>query len=569
MIESNITSKYTWSPALYNKSAPFVYSDKNTKPLFELLSARPGERIADMGCGTGELTLRLQKLVGEEGLILGVDASESMLKIAEENGIKNLLCCDIQMLEMPGKFEDLIGTFDAVFTNSTLQWCKQDPHGPVKSAKCLLKPGGRFVGEFPGYMTGIGTRCAFSQVLKKRGINPPDPWFLPQPAEYAKASILEAEGFEVEYITLDPRVCLLSGPMIDFLRAIYRIAFLKDMGDEEAEQILQEVADILSKKAQEGAQTIKSAVATPLVPDFSAKDYSTFFLAGALCCTITHGAMTPIDVVKTRIQVDPALAKHSLLSGGRKIVAAEGPRGLLTGFGPTAVGYLVQGGAKFAGYEFWKKKFVELAGSREEAVKHRTAIYLVGASVAEFFADILLTPLEATRIRLVSDRTYATGLVTGFTRMAREGGVAELYAGFLPILCKQIPYAIGQFTVNEWCHEVIFRSMSEDQKKSLSGPAKFSISLGSGVIAGFAAAILSHPADTLLSQINKGHGPKGSMASRLIALGKQAGFRGLFAGLGPRMIMTAGLVSGQFLIYGAIKDALNARPGVEIHKEEN
>jgi hypothetical protein len=32
---------------------------------------------------------------------------------------------------------------------------------------------------------------------------------------------------------------------------------------------------------------------------------------------------------------------------------------------------------------FWKKKFVELAGSREEAVKHRTAIYLVGASVAE------------------------------------------------------------------------------------------------------------------------------------------------------------------------------------------
>jgi len=324
----------------------------------------------------------------------------------------------------------------------------------------------------------------------------------------------------------------------------------------------------VSKKAQAGKETIKSAVATPLVPDFTVKDYSTFFFAGALCCTITHGAMTPIDVVKTRIQIDPALARHSLLSGGRKIIAAEGARGLLTGFGPTAVGYLAQGGAKFAGYEFWKKKFVELAGSQEEAVKHRTAIYLVGASVAEFFADILLTPLEATRIRLVSDRTYASGLVTGFARMAREGGIQELYAGFLPILCKQIPYAIGQFTVNEWCHEVVFRSMSEEQKKALSGPSKFGISLGSGVIAGFAAAILSHPADTLLSQINKGHGPKGSMASRLITLGKQAGFRGLFAGLGPRMIMTAGLVSGQFLIYGAIKDALGARPGVEIHKEE-
>jgi hypothetical protein len=69
-------------------------------------------------------------------------------------------------------------------------------------------------------------------------------------------------------------------------------------------------------------------------------------------------------------------------------------------------------------------------------VKYRTAIYLGAASVAEFFADILLTPLEATRIRLVSEKGFATGLVSGFTRLAREGGVSQLYAGFLPILCK-------------------------------------------------------------------------------------------------------------------------------------
>ena len=55
-----------------------------------------------------------------------------------------------------------------------------------------------------------------------------------------------------------------------------------------------------------------------------------------------------------------------------------------------------------------------------------------------FFADILLTPLEATRIRLVSDRTYASGLTTGFARLAREGGLREMYAGFLPIICKYV-----------------------------------------------------------------------------------------------------------------------------------
>ena len=110
-----------------------------------------------------------------------------------------------------------------------------------------------------------------------------------------------------------------------------------------------------------------------------------------------------------------------------------------------------------------------------------------------FFADILLTPLEATRIRLVSQRGYATGLVTGFTRLAREEGIGQLYAGFLPILCKQIPYAIGQFTVNELCHEAVFRSMSEEKLRATqaSRSAMFGINLGSGIIAGFAAAILS------------------------------------------------------------------------------
>lgn len=79
--------------------------------------------------------------------------------------------------------------------------------------------------------------------------------------------------------------------------------------------------------------------------------------------------------------------------------------------------------------------------------------------------------------------------------------------------------------VNEWAHEVVFRNMSEETKKSLSDVSKFGISLGSGIIAGFAAAILSHPADTLLSQINKGHGPTGSMVYRLTTLAREAGFK--------------------------------------------
>jgi len=255
-----------------------------------------------------------------------------------------------------------------------------------------------------------------------------------------------------------------------------------------------------------------------------------------------------------------------MLTAGRELVAARGASVLLTGFGPTAVGYLVQGGAKFAGYEFWKKTFVEAAGGYEAAVPYRTAIYLGSASIAEFFADILLTPLEATRIRLVSDSSYASGLTTGFMRMAREGGFREFYAGFIPILFKQIPFAIGQFTVNERMHELVSKRLGPEKEAKLTPVSKSIVTLGCGIVAGAAAAILSQPADTLLSRINKGKGGSGNVLIRLAELAKEAGPVGLFSGLGPRIVMTAGLVSGQFLMYDAVKKALGAPRGIEIHK---
>lgn len=89
---------------------------------------------------------------------------------------------------------------------------------------------------------------------------------------------------------------------------------------------------------------------TPLTPEFTLTNYAQFFAAGGLCATLTHGALTPVDVVKTRLQLEPAGSKENMMSMARNIVSKEGPSGLLTGFGPTAVGYLIQGGTKFMGY---------------------------------------------------------------------------------------------------------------------------------------------------------------------------------------------------------------------------
>ena len=276
-------------------------------------------------------------------------------------------------------------------------------------------------------------------------------------------------------------------------------------------------------------------------------------------------------MVKTRIQVDPALAGQNMVKAARGIVAGEGAGALLTGFGPTAVGYLVQGGAKFAGYEFFKRQYASLAGDAETATRHRTAIYLGASASAEFFADILLSPLEATRIRLVSQRGFATGLVSGFMRLAREEGVFRgFYSGFVPLLCKQVPFAIGQFTVHEAAVEGIYRVIGTERRARLTQLESTGVELTSGIAAGVAAAVLSHPADTLLSAVNKGAGDRGqSVMGRMFALAREFGpKRLLLTGLGPRLVMTCGLVSGQFVIYAQCKALTGAPPGVEIHKEE-
>ncbi|KAH0541958.1 hypothetical protein FGG08_003590 [Glutinoglossum americanum] len=291
--------------------------------------------------------------------------------------------------------------------------------------------------------------------------------------------------------------------------------------------------------------------------------YSRFAFAGAVCCAVTHGALTPVDVVKTRIQLDPKTYNNGMIGGFRKVVAAEGAAALLTGVGPTFAGYFLQGAFKFGGYEFFKQQSINVLGL-ETASNNRTAVYLASSALAEFFADIALCPLEATRIRLVSEPTFASGLLSGFGKIAKNEGFAGFYSGFGPILFKQVPYTMAKFVVYEKVSEAVYRQVD---KSTLSDAAQTGVNLGSGLIAGFAAALVSQPADTMLSKINKTKGAPGEgTTSRLIKIGKELGLKGSFAGIGARLFLVGLITAGQFSIYGDIKKAMNATGGVELAK---
>ncbi|KAK6592103.1 Mitochondrial phosphate carrier protein 1 [Botrytis cinerea] len=297
--------------------------------------------------------------------------------------------------------------------------------------------------------------------------------------------------------------------------------------------------------------------------------YSRFALAGAVCCSVTHGGLTPsmftntrfLHSVKTRIQLDPVTYNRGLIGGFRQVIAKEGASALLTGAGPTFAGYFLQGAFKFGGYELFKQQAINMIGY-ENAVNNKTAVYLASSATAEFFADIALCPLEATRIRLVSDPTYANGLIGGFSKMLKNEGVGAFYAGFGPILFKQVPYTMAKFVVFEKVVEAIYTKV--DKSKTSDG-MQTTINLGSGLIAGMAAAVVSQPADTMLSKINKTKGlPGEGTTSRLIKIGRELGFRGSYTGIGARLAMVGAITAGQFAIYGDIKKALGATGGVDL-----
>ncbi|TYH99150.1 hypothetical protein ES332_A11G046800v1 [Gossypium tomentosum] len=274
--------------------------------------------------------------------------------------------------------------------------------------------------------------------------------------------------------------------------------------------------------------------------------YAACTMGGILSCGLTHTAVTPLDLVKCNMQIDPV--KYKSISFGFGILLKEqGIKGLSKGWVPTLLGYSAQGACKFGFYEFFKKYYSDLAGP-EYALKYKTLIFLAGSASAEVIADVALCPMEAVKVRVQTQPGFARGLSDGLPKFLKADGFGGLFKGLVPLWGRQIPYTMMKFASFETIVELLYRHAIPTPKDKCSKSLQLAVSFAGGYIAGVFCAVVSHPADNLVSFLNNA---KGATVGDAV---KKMGLLGLCTrGLLLRIVMIGTLTGAQWGIYDAFK----------------
>jgi len=195
-----MTSPQTWNAQLYDTSHSFVW--QAGEDILRRLAPAAGERILDVGCGTGHLTARL----AEAGAtVIGIDSSEEMIASARA------AFPAIEFHVMDARTIRLAESVDAIFSNAALHWIP-DAGSAIRSMRGALRMGGRLVLEMGGYGNIATIYRAVQHSLDDLGIphaHVPKFLYFPSIAEYT--GLLEANGFEPGFARLFDRPTVLDG----------------------------------------------------------------------------------------------------------------------------------------------------------------------------------------------------------------------------------------------------------------------------------------------------------------------------------------------------------------------
>ncbi|GAB3552138.1 class I SAM-dependent methyltransferase [Spirosoma fluminis] len=225
-----------WNADLYQQKHAFVFHYGTD--VLNLLKPQPGERILDLGCGTGELTAQIA-LSGAD--VIGLDASAAMIANARQSFPR--------LSFQQGDARQFVTDqpFDAVFSNATLHWIDETEQPKVlTNVFTALKAGGRFVAEMGGRGNVERILNAFTHALNGLGIRKAvEINYFPSLGQYAR--LLETAGFTVTWARFfdrdTPLVDSVTG-LTDWL-SMFRGDILNDLTDKDRQTVLEAVQEKL------------------------------------------------------------------------------------------------------------------------------------------------------------------------------------------------------------------------------------------------------------------------------------------------------------------------------------
>ncbi|HSZ86650.1 MAG TPA: methyltransferase domain-containing protein [Puia sp.] len=235
-VSNSTSADGVWNASLYDDKHSFVF--KYGEDLVHLLNPKPGERILDLGCGTGYLT---NLIAGSGAKVIGIDNSVEMIEKAKaeypEIDFEILSATDFHFAKK----------FDAVFSNAVMHWVLEKE----SAIDCMyenLKPNGRLVIEMGGKNNVQSIMNAIEKYLPKyAAINESSLkiWYYPSLSEYT--SLLEAKGFRVTYASHYDRETELkdtANGIKDWIK-MFGSSFLKNMNETVADKMLNEIQESL------------------------------------------------------------------------------------------------------------------------------------------------------------------------------------------------------------------------------------------------------------------------------------------------------------------------------------
>ena len=276
------------------------------------------------------------------------------------------------------------------------------------------------------------------------------------------------------------------------------------------------------------------------------QQYAVLGACGAVCTAAAHVALTPLELVKTKLQTSAAT---SAVDVTKEIYEEEGLLALFAGWEPIIVGYFINGFFAFGLTEFLKRIVAaQLASDQAWAA---TVVGSLGAAVV---AVAVVTPFEAAKVRIQTLKANPSLLDTWSVLIDERGGWYEgLFGRSLgALIAKDVVFAAFKFAVFDAVRGAILQAYPPAANDALF------VSIIAGAVAGACGAVASQPLDTTFARVEtakKGQ-DTGVLATFRRVLDEE-GFNALYAGLAPRMFFAAALLAIEFAIFEALRDAFH------------